>query len=96
MTDFDINVKKGLHFYGKMTLKTGETYDTTMNFLDNMQLQTVIQLKPLRYGRMANTSHGKPTFQYVNLFLHKSRETSELGPSLICEGQTQTLKGYGS
>ena len=86
-------VKKGLHFYGKLTLKTEETYDATINLLESMQLQTIIHLRPLRYGKIVENSHGKPTFQYVNLFLYKDSERPELGPDLVAEGQTQYLKG---
>ena len=79
-----------------MTLKTQETYETTINFDEKMQLQTVIHLNPLRYGKMANTSDGKPSFQHVNLFLHKDSERPELGPDLVCKQQRQELRGYGS
>ena len=91
--EFNIKVKKGLHFYGKLTLHTGETYDATISLLDNMQFRTLIHLRPLRYGKMAKNTQGKPIFQYVNLFLRKDRETPELGPDLIDEGQIQYLKG---
>ena len=86
-------VKKGLHFYGKLTLKTEETYDATINLLENMQLQTIIHLRPLRYGKIVENSHGKPTFQHVNLFLYKDNERPELGPDLVSEGQTQIPEG---
>jgi len=92
--EYDLIVKKGLHFYGKLTLKTEETYDATINLLESMQLQTIIHLRPLRYGKIVENSHGKPTFQYVNLFLYKDSERPELGPDLVAEGQTQYLKGY--
>ena len=91
--EFNIKVKKGLHFYGKLTLKTAETYDATINLLENMQLETVIHLRPLRYGKKANNTQGKLTFQYVNLFLYKDSERPELGPDLVSVGQTQYLKG---
>ena len=91
--EFDVEVKQGLHFYGKLTLKTVETYQTTINFPGNMRLQIVIHLNPLRYGKLAKNPQGRPIFRYVNLFLHKDNERPELGPDLICEGQTQYLRG---
>ena len=88
-----VKIDKGLHFYGKLTLKTEETYATTLNLRNERPLQAVMQLDPLRYGKMASNSQGKPIFQYVNLFLHKDNERPELGPDLICDGTTHYLKG---
>ena len=69
-------------------------YETTVNLLDTMQLQTVIHLDPLRYGQVETTSDGKPILKNINLFLFKHNEVEELGPDLVCEGQTQYLRGY--
>ena len=91
--EFDIKVKKGLHFYGKLTLKSEETYQSTVNLLDNMQLQVIVHLEPLRYGKMAKDTRGKPLFHHVNLFLYKDSERQALGADFILEGQTQYLKG---
>ena len=91
--EFDYKIKKGLHFYGKLTLKTEETYQSTINLLGSMQLQTIIHLEPLRYGKMAENAQGKPIFHHVNLFLYKDSERQALGPDLILEGQTHFLKG---
>lgn len=77
-------------------LKTGEIYETTVNLRDDNHLQIVIHLEPLRYGKKAKDSRGKPTFQHVNLFLHKNSKTTSTGPNLIVEGQTQYLKGYST
>ena len=94
--DFGLKVKRGLHIYGRMTLRTEETYETTINFDKDMQLRTIIHLTPLRYGKMANTSDGKPIFEHVNLALHKDSERPELGPDLKCREQSQELTGYVS
>lgn len=92
--EFDVKVKKGLHFYGQLHLRTGEAYETTVHLLDNMQLQTVIHLKPLRYGKESKKGNGKPIFKFINLYLHKDNEWPELGPDLVCQGETQFLRGY--
>ena len=92
--EFKVNVKKGLHFYGKLKLKTGEIYDTTVSGLDSMQWRATFHLEPLRYGKITKDSRGRPIFQHVNLFLHKNSTSTVIGPDFVLEGQTRYLKGY--
>ena len=87
-------MSKGLHAFGKLQLKTGEIYDATVNLLDNMQLQTVVHLMPLRYGKETQKSDGKTLYENINLFLYGSKEQSDSGPKLVVDVQTQYLKGY--
>ena len=94
MPEFQVTVSKGLHLYGKLKLRTNEMYDTTVNLLDNMQIQTVVQLKPLRFGKVMRSKDGQLSFENVNLFLYGSKEQSDSGPKLVIDPQSQYLKGY--
>ena len=94
--DLNLKVKTGLHFYGKLTLKTKEIYDSTINHFRtdrSEQLQTVVHLNPMRFGKKVRKSKNKPSFQFINLFLTKSSEEPELGPDLVYNGQIQYLQG---
>ena len=87
-------VPKGLHLYGKLRLKTDETYFTTVNLLDNMQIQTVIHLDPLRFGKVKEGKHGKPSFKNINLFLYSGKDQPDSGPKIVVNQESQFLKGY--
>ena len=80
--------------FGKLKLKTGEIYDTTVNLLDSMQLQTVVHFRPLRYGKETQRSDRKTSYEHINLFLYGSKEQSDSGPKLVVEVQAQYLAGY--
>ena len=93
MPEFQVTVSKGLHVFGKLKLKTEEVYDTTVNLLDNMQIQTVVHLRPLRFGKVMKSKDGQVSFENVNLFLYGSKEQSDSGPKLVVDPQSQYLKG---
>ena len=89
-----MKVRKGLHLFGKLQLKTHETYDTTVHLLDNMQIQTVIHLRPLRFGEITHSKHGKPSYKNINLILYRSKDQPEAGPEMVADQQSQYLRGY--
>ena len=87
-----MKIKKGLHFFGKLTLKTDQTYKSTVNLLDNMQLETRLEMPPLRYGKSMTDSNGKPNFESVNLFLYNLKRP-EQGPTLVLGDQVRRFEG---
>ncbi len=92
--DFDIEVEKGLHFFGKLTLNSEEEYEAAITLTEARQLEAELELPPLRYGRTLEDSNGKRNFQSVNLFLFKDSERQETGPTLFVTAEGQELKGY--
>ena len=86
-------IKKGLHFYGKLTTSAGEIYQSTVNVLDNMQIETIIRLRPLKYGKVTKDKNGKVGFEHVNLFLLEAAGRPEAGPNLIVNGADQRIEG---
>lgn len=89
-----MTVSKGLHLFGKLQLKTDERYYATVNLLDNMQIQTVIHLKPLKFGEITRSKHGKPSYQNINLFLYSGKDQFDSGPQIVVGLQSQYLRGY--
>ena len=92
LTDYNILAKKGLHFYGKLTLKTGDKYDAVVKLTDSMKLETRLQLPVLRYGEVVENSNGK-SFKNINLYLRKEAENDDVGPVLVLGAQEQHLEG---
>eukprot|EP00112_Aurelia_sp_Birch-Aquarium-sp1_P001545 Seg1167.1 transcript_id=Seg1167.1/GoldUCD/mRNA.D3Y31 product="hypothetical protein" protein_id=Seg1167.1/GoldUCD/D3Y31 len=91
--EYNLKIKKGLHFFGKLTLKTDQTYQSTVSLLDNMQLETHLEMPPLRYGKSVTDANGKPNFESVNLFLY-NLQRPEKGPTLVLGDQVRRFEGY--
>ena len=96
VSDYDIKITKGLHFYGRLTLSTKETYQATVNLLDGMQLETRLELPPLLFGKKMVDKDGNPNFRYVNLFMYNSADNKESGPTLVIGGNFARIEGYVS
>ena len=94
ISDHEIKVTKGLHFYGRLTLSTKETYQATVNLLDSMQLETRLELPPLLFGKKMVDKDGNPSFQSVNLFMYNSADNKESGPTLVIGGNFARIEGY--
>ena len=88
-----MKVEKGFHFYGKLSLTSGQTYDATVNMLDGMVLETRLSMPPLRYGNVVKDSDGGKDFSNINLFLSKNPEESDIGPTLIYTANGQFFEG---
>ena len=94
ISDYDIKVTKGLHFYGRLTLSTKETYQATVNLLDSRQLETRLELPPLLFGKKMVDKDGNPSFRSVNLFMYNSANNKESGPTLVIGGNFARIEGY--
>eukprot|EP00794_Sanderia_malayensis_P008625 gene8625-9555_t len=92
--DYEIEVEKGLHFFGKLSLNDDEVYEAMLTLTDDRKLLAEIELPPLRYGQSMTDDNGRKNFQSVNLFLTKDSERPESGPTLLVSPETQELKGY--
>ncbi len=92
--DFNVKVKKGLHFYGKLFLNEEEEYDAIVSLTEERKLIAEIELPPLRYGRSKTDSEGKRSFKKINMFLSRRAGRQETGPTLFVTSQGQEIKGY--
>eukprot|EP00794_Sanderia_malayensis_P008627 gene8627-9557_t len=92
--DYDIEVERGLHFFGKLTLNAEEAYEALVSLTDDREMLAEIQLPPLRYGRSLTDSSGRANYKNVNLFLTQDSERPESGPTLFVSPHKEQLRGY--
>eukprot|EP00794_Sanderia_malayensis_P021371 gene21371-23454_t len=92
--DYDIEVERGLHFFGRLTLNAEEAYEALISLTDNREMLAEIELPPLRYGRSLTDSSGRANYKNVNLFLTQDSERPESGPTLFVSPHKEQLRGY--
>ena len=96
----DFKIKKGFFFIGKLTLKSGNIYDTRCKLTESLGLKCTVQLKPMEFGqKKLGKKRGEPAKVQKTLKLYRKKDEVAVGPRLIVEisqgGGTQRIEGYG-
>ena len=97
MPEGDYKVPEGFWFLGKLSLKTGGIYHTTMQMTGSMSFVTKVELMPIKYGPQVE-ENGKMVREWVSLFLYNRRDQTDVGPVLEVTfsgtGASQRIVGY--
>ena len=88
-----MNVRKGFYFFGKLTLRSQETYNATIKVLDGA-VQTTLHLKPMKFGKVTEDERKRKSFKGINAFITRAKNAPEQGPDLTFTSSEAELKGY--